>query len=271
MPLKFPLRIRFFTHSLPGTHLASLNSCSRTCYYSSSSVPVLSRIFSFRSNYFAIGSFINFSTRPNRDLPEFERRSRDAGEIRPSKSKSLIEDEEDLSNWVSDLRPGSLRVRLTSDDEDSGPDEDRSSRGRGQDRRGIRNQVDSFRDNKRYGDRESGLNGRIQGKTSQGSFRGRKETILDSGFRRNRDREDYRGLGKRGDFLEDESSDEDVKSLVMGGLGDLLSEDDEDEDEDYEFLKKKASSAFGFDKEEADKARSANVVKTSDSYLTKTR
>ncbi|CAA7034919.1 unnamed protein product [Microthlaspi erraticum] len=264
MPWKFPLRTRFFTHSLPGTHLASSNSCTRVCYCSSSSVPVLSRIFSFRSNYFSIGSVINFSTRPNRDLPEFERRSRDGGETRAS--KSLIEDEEDLSNWVSDLRPGSLRVHLTSDDDDSGPDEDRSSRGRRQqDRRGIRNKVDSFRD------RESGLNGRIQGKSS---FRGRKETILDSGFRRNRDREDYKGLGKGRDLFEDESSDEDVKSLVMGGIGDLLSEEDEDEDKDYEFLKKKATSAFGFDKEkviEADKATSGNVVKASDSYLTKTR
>lgn len=268
MPSKFPLRIRFFTRSLPSNHLASLKSGARA-YHSSSSVPFLFRIFSFRLDYFAIGSRINFSTSPNKNPPEFERRSRDGGEIRAS--KSLIEDEEEISNLGSDFRTGSLRFRLTSDDDESGPDMEDRSRGRNQDRRGIRNKVDSFRD-KRYGDRESGLNGRSQGKRSQGSFLGRKETSLDSGFRR--DRKDYKGSRKREDFLEDESSDEDVKSLLMGGIGDLLSEVDEDEDEDYEFLKKKATSAFGFDKEkvrEADKARNADGVKTSDSYLTKTR
>ncbi|KAL1204015.1 DEAD-box ATP-dependent RNA helicase 31 [Cardamine amara subsp. amara] len=243
MPLKFPLRIRFFTHSLPITHLAY--------HSSSSSVPFLSRLFSFRLNYFEFRSHINFSTHP----------SRDGGENRAS--KSLIEDEEELSNWMSGFRTGSSRVRITSDDEDSGPDLKDRSRGINQDRRGIRYKVDSFRDKRYGGDRESGLNGRILGKSSQGSVPGRKETS----FRRDRVREDYKGLGKREDLLlEDKSSDEDVKSLAMGGFGDLLSEEDEEEDQDYEFLKKKAASAFGFDK-----ASNVDDVKTSDSYLTKTR
>lgn len=254
MPLKFPLRIRFFTHSLPGTHLS---------YNPSSSVPLIFRIFSSRLNHFEFGSRINFSTRPNRDQPEFERRIRDGGEIRAA--KSLIEDEEELSNWVSGFRTGSSRGRLTSEDEDAVPNVEDRSRGRIQEKRGIRNQVDSFRDKRYGGDRERGFNSRIQGKSSQASFDRRKDTS----FRRDRDKADYKGLRKREDILEDESSDEDVKSLVMGGIGDLLSEDDEEEDEDYEFLKKKAVSAFGFDKEkvtEADMARNAN-----DSYLTKTR
>lgn len=243
MPFKFPLRIRFFTHSLPGTHLA-YNS-------SSSSVPFLFRVFPFRLNDFEFGSRVNFSTIP----------SRDGGEIRAS--KSLIEDEEELSNWVSGFRTGSSRVRLTSDDDESGPDVKDRCRGRHQERRGIGNKFDSFRDKRYGGDRESGFNGRILGKSSHGSVRGRKETS----FRKGRDREDYKGLRKREDILlEDESSDEDVKSLAMGGFGDLLSEEDEEEDEDYEFLKKKAASAFGFDK-----ATNVDDVKTSDSYLTKTR
>lgn len=248
MPLKFPLRIRFFTNSFPVTHLSYNPSI---------------RIFSSTLNYFAFGSCINFSTRPSRDLPEFERRSQDGGQIRSS--KSLIEDEEELSNWLSGFRTGSSR-----DDDDSGSNVEDRGRGRNQDRRGIRNQVDSFRDKQRYGG--SGLNGRIQGKSSEVSFRGRKETS----FRRDRGREDYKGLKKREDrLLEDESSDEDVKSLIMGDIGNLLSEEDEEEDQDYEFLKKKAASAFGFDKEkllrEADKARNVVDVTTSDSYLTKTR
>ncbi|WZZ00589.1 hypothetical protein YC2023_072917 [Brassica napus] len=244
MPLKFPRRIQFITHPLPRTtnNLASFSSGSRAYHYNtSSSSPLLSRIFSL--NHFPIGSHINFSTRPN------------GGETRAS--RSLIEDEEELSNWVTDLRPGSLRVHLTSDDDDD--DVDRS-RGRNQEFRGTRNKVDSFREN-RFSDRDKGSNFR----SSQSSFRGRKERSL------GRDREGYKGLRKqrRGDVLDGESSDEDVKSLVMGGIGDLLSEEDEEEDEDYEFLKKKAASAFGFDKQKGVEAR--NDVKSSDSYLTKTR
>lgn len=239
MPLKFPRRIRHFTHYLPRTtNLASFNSGARAYHRyntSSSSAPFLSRIFSFTLNH--------FSTRPN------------GGEARAS-SRSLIEDEEELSNWVTDLRPGSLRVHLTSDDDD---DVDRS-RGRNQDSRGaIRNKVGSFREN-RFSERGKGSNfGR-----SESSFRGRKERSL------GRDREEgYKGLRKqrRGDVVDEESSDEDV----MGGIGDLLSEEDEEEeeDEDYEFLKKKAASAFGFDRDKGVEARSD--VKSSDSYLTKTR
>ncbi|CAN6822029.1 unnamed protein product [Brassica oleracea var. botrytis] len=240
MPLKFPRRIRFITHSLPRTtnNLASLSSGSRAYHHNtSSSSPLLCRIFSL--NHLAIGSHINFSTRPN------------GGETHRA-SRSLIEDEEELSNWVSDLRPGSLRV----DDDD---DVDRS-RGRNQGFRGTRNKVDSFRENL-FSDRDKGSNFR----SSHSSFRGRKERSL------GRDREGYKGLRKqrRGDVLDGESSDEDVKSLVMGGIGDLLSEEDEEEDEDHEFLKKKAASAFGFDKQKGVEAR--NAVKSSDSYLTKTR
>ncbi|KAG2327014.1 hypothetical protein Bca52824_009742 [Brassica carinata] len=246
MPLKFPRRIRFFTHPLPRTaHLSPFNSGARAYHHNtSSSAPFLSRIFSSTLNRFSTGPHISFSTRP------------DGGETRAS--RSLIEDEEELSNWVTDLRPGSLRVHLTSDDDDD-DDVDRS-RGRNQDTRGIRNKVDSFRGENQFSDRDKGTNFR----SNQSSFRGRKERGLD------RDREGYKGLRKqrRGDVLDEESSDEDVKSLV----GDLLSEEDEEEDEDYEFLKKKAASAFGFDKHKGvgvDNVR--NGVKSSDSYLTKTR
>ncbi|CAH8346390.1 unnamed protein product [Eruca vesicaria subsp. sativa] len=208
MPLRFPRRIRFFTHSLPD--LASFNSSS----------PFLSRLLTFTSNHFAV----NFSTqRPN------------GGETR----RSLIEDEEELSNWVTDLRPGTLRVNLTSDDDD-----DEMDRGRG---RNPRNKVESFREN-RFSSRGKGSNFMSRGLV--------------------RDREGYKGLRNQqrrgGDVIDEESSDEDVKSLVMGGL---LSEEDEEEEEDgdYEFLKKKAVSAFGFDKQKK------IDVKSSDSYLTKTR
>lgn len=295
MPVKFPLGVRFISHSLPCARLASMNSGA--LIYSFRSVPVLSKAFPFRLKYLALSSRVNFSTRP-----EFGRRSRDGGEIRAS--KSLIEDEAELSDWVSDLRPSSLRGKFTSDEDDSGPDVVRrnvdrdNSRGprrgkegefdrfggpkRGKegeiDRFGASNRrrtsgepVESFR-NKRLGDREGVRNGRIQGKSSDSPLRGRKERNVDSGFRRERGLETNRGLGKQSRGLRQEeadTSDEDEKRGVLGSIDDLLSEDssDDDDEDDEPIVIKKAPSAKAV---ETDKPRTENV-KTSDSYLSKTR
>ncbi|XP_024012633.1 DEAD-box ATP-dependent RNA helicase 26 [Eutrema salsugineum] len=327
MPLKFPLGVRFITHSIPCNRLASMNSVA--LIYSFRSVPVLSKAFPLRLKYLGLGSRVNFSTRPERTQTGFGRRSRNGGEIRAS--KSLIEDEAELSDWVSDLRPSSLRGKFTSDEDDSGPDRvrrnvdrdtsrgpkresqsdrfdgsrrgregqsdrfDGSRRGReGQSdrfsgsRRGNEGEIDrfggsnrrrtsgepveSFR-NKRLGDREGVRNGRIQGKSSESSLRGRKERNVDSGFRRERGFENNKGLGKQASGSrqeEEDTSDEDEERVVLGSIDDLLSEDttdDDDEDEDEEPLIKKSPSAKAV---EADKPRTENA-NTSDSYLSKTR
>ncbi|KAL1196332.1 DEAD-box ATP-dependent RNA helicase 26 [Cardamine amara subsp. amara] len=290
MPLKFPLGARLITHSLPSTRLASMNSGA--LIYSFRSVPVLSKAFPFRLNYLGLVSRVNFSTRPER-----------TGPIRAS--KSLIEDEAELSDWVSDLRTSSMRGKFTSDEDNSVPEVVRRNvdrndnrgprRGTGREgvsdrfggsKRGMEGEVDrfggsnrrrtsnepadSFR-NKRLGGREGVRNGRVQGKSSESSLRGRNERNVDSGFTRERGLENNRGLGKQTRGLrqeEEESSDEDEKRVVLGSIDDLLSEDSSDEDDlDDEPLIKKAASAKAV---ETDKPRSEHV-KTSDSYLSKTR
>uniref|UniRef100_A0A1J3D043 ATP-dependent RNA helicase n=2 Tax=Noccaea caerulescens TaxID=107243 RepID=A0A1J3D043_NOCCA len=291
MPLKFPLGVRFIAHSLPCARLASMNSGA--LIYSFRSVPVLSKAFPFRLKSLALASRVNFSTRADSTRPDFGRRSRDGGEIRAS--KSLIEDEAELSDWVSDLRTSSLRGKFTSDEDDSGQDRDNSrgppKRGREGDRfggpkRGKEGEIDRFRDanrertrvepvgsfrNKRSGDRQGVSNGRIQGKSSEPSFRGRNERNVESGLRRERGLGNNKGLGKqiRGPREEEEdSSDEDEKRQVLGSIDDLLSEDSSDEDDgDDEPLIRKAAPAKAV---EADKPGTENA-KTSDSYLSKTR
>lgn len=300
MSLKFPIGVRFITHSLPCTRLASMNSGA--LIYSFRTVPVLSKAFPFRLKYIGLGSRVNFSTRPERSQPEFGRRSGAGVEIRAS--KSLIEDEAELSDWVSDLRTSSLRGKFTSDEDNSGPEVARRNVDRDNDRgprRGREGQsdrfggakrgkegemdrfggsnrrrtssepADSFR-NKRFGDREGARNGRIQGKSSDSSFRGRNERNVDSGFSRERGMENNRGLGKQPRGLrqeEEDSSDEDERRIVSGSIDDLLSEDSSDEDDEYDepLIKKAASAPKAV---QTDKPRSEHV-KTSDSYLSKTR
>ncbi|VVB13748.1 unnamed protein product [Arabis nemorensis] len=296
MSLKFPLGVRFITHSLPCTRLASMNSGA--LIYSFRSVPVLSKAFPFRLKYLGLGTRVSFSTRPERTRTEFQRRGRDGGEIRVS--KSLIEDEAELSDWVSDLRPSSLRGKFTSDEDESDREVVRrnvdrdNSRGprRGKEgqfggpKRGNEGGIDrfggsnrrrtsdepgeSFR-NKRFGDRDGARNGRIQGKSSDSSLRGRNERNVDSGFRRERGLETNKGLGKQTRGLrqeEEDSSDEDEKTGVLGSIDDLLSEDssDYDEEDDEPIVIKGVSSKAV----EADKPRTENA-KTSDSYLSKAR
>ncbi|KFK25225.1 hypothetical protein AALP_AA8G083700 [Arabis alpina] len=310
MSVKFPLGVRFITHSLPCTRLPSMNSGA--LIYSFRSVPVLSKAFPFRLKYIGLGSRVSFSTRPEKTRTEFERRGRDGGEIRVS--KSLIEDEAELSDWVSDLRPSSMRGKFTSDEDDSGPDPVRRNVARdnsrsprrgnegdrfggpkrgnegdrfGGSRRGKEGEMDRFGGssrrrtsgepvessrNKRFGDREGVRNGRVQGRSSDSSVRGRNERSVDSGFRRERGLETNKGLGKEIRGLrqeEEDSSDEDEKRGVLGSIDDLLSEDssdDDDEDDDETIVFKGESSKAV----EADKPRTENA-KTSDSYLSKAR
>jgi ATP-dependent RNA helicase MSS116 len=243
----------------------------------------------------------------------------------------LIEDEAELSDWVSDLRTSSLRGKFTSDEDNADPEVVRrnvdrdTSRGprRGREgqsdrfggaKRGKEGEMDRFGSpnrrrtsgepadsfgNKRLGDREGSRNGRVQGKSSESSFRGRSDRNVDSGssfrgrsdknvdsgssfrgrndrnvesgFRREPGSENNRGLGKqtRGLSLEEEdSSDDDENRVGLGNIDDLPSEDSSDEDdENDEPLIKKAASAKAV---QTDKPTGEHV-KTSDSYLSKTR
>ncbi|KAH0907672.1 hypothetical protein HID58_039499 [Brassica napus] len=276
MPLKFPLGVRFITHSLPCTHLASsMNSAA--LIYSFRAVPVISKALPSRLTCLGLCSRVSFSTRP-----EFGRR----GEIRAS--KSLIEDEAELSDWVSDLRTSSVRGKFTSDEDEAVQERVRRNverdDGRGPPRRGREGQADRFGKegeidrfgdsnrrrtepvrNNRFGDREGARNGRVQGRSGESSFRGRNERNVDSGFRRERGMETNKGLGKQTRGLrqeEEDSSDE----VVLGGIDDLLSEvsGDDDSEDDEVFVGKVVKGV------EADMPRT-DTAKTSDSYLSKTR
>lgn len=103
---------------------------------SSRAVHVFSRIFPLRVRYSALespalhnarlGAVRRFSTRqfrPRTESGAAVRTSREKGEVRAS--KSLIDDEAELSDWVSELRTDSFRGQLTSDDEASNADRSR--------------------------------------------------------------------------------------------------------------------------------------------------
>ncbi|KAG2300766.1 hypothetical protein Bca52824_037238 [Brassica carinata] len=81
---------------------------SAALIYSFRAVPVISKALPSRLTCLGLCSRVSFSTRP-----EFGRR----GEIRAS--KSLIEDEAELSDWVSDLRTSSVRGKFTSDEDEA--------------------------------------------------------------------------------------------------------------------------------------------------------
>lgn len=90
-----------------------------------------------------------------------ENRSRDSGDRRVS--KSLIDDEEELSSWVSDLRSDSFSGRSKTDNDDS--DGGRGS-GRGQGRRSEMQK----RSGSEFGERTQRSSGRSQSRDS--SYRG---------------------------------------------------------------------------------------------------
>nr|AEJ88341.1 putative DEAD-box ATP-dependent RNA helicase [Tamarix hispida] len=120
MPVKAP-PLNLFRSSLPLTRLPQM-SLNPTRY--PSRLPFnLSRAFPFKLSYLGFGysrssQFNNSSrassSRPFRTKPDLGTRD---GEMRAS--KSLIEDEEEISDWISKLRTSSNRAgALTEDEED---------------------------------------------------------------------------------------------------------------------------------------------------------
>lgn len=93
--------------------------------------PIFTRVFPFKLKYLGFSckneepTIRRFSTRPFRSKASSSGRSynqnsdfsRGRGGTNPS--KSLIEDEAELSDWVSELKSDSVRTRFPSDDDDS--------------------------------------------------------------------------------------------------------------------------------------------------------
>uniref|UniRef100_A0A803M4V3 ATP-dependent RNA helicase n=1 Tax=Chenopodium quinoa TaxID=63459 RepID=A0A803M4V3_CHEQI len=131
MPLK-PPPLRSFLSPLPVTLYPSMSLYSiRQPYFA---IPTFRCIFPLKLKFLGLGfSPRTFSTRP------FQSRPNSGPKYPRAKAapvaKSLVEDEDDLSNWVSGLRTGSFRSgSFTEDEEDS-------SRGKGKIRASFDHQM----------------------------------------------------------------------------------------------------------------------------------
>lgn len=272
-------------------------------------VPIFSRIFPFRIKYLALESRAlrnellgvrRFSTRSfaGRDgsRSEFIRGNRDTERVRVS--KSLIEDEAELSDWVDDLKTDSYRGRLTSEEDDSdressrsggrsrapvsmkGSRESGSSRFGEPTRRRTRDTFESFSRNSRMSrrfeddDDEDGNEFRSSrsGRVSEGqSILGKRSGEESRGGRRD---------GRRKSYLmsvDDADEDEQGPKKCMGRFGDLISDEDSDAEDtadeygDDDLLKKTLDSQMGREKELKKSSPTRGSPERSDNYLSETR
>ncbi|PSS24217.1 DEAD-box ATP-dependent RNA helicase [Actinidia chinensis var. chinensis] len=141
MPVKLLSHLRLLN---PLTRFASMKSDPRL-KRSSHVVPILSRIFPHRLKYQSLSTKLGFPNSPTR---LFSTRLGSQSEVRAS--KSLIEDEAELSDWVSGLRSDSFRTRLYSSDDDKAGNENRDG-----DRRRVNNERGRFSPGKRRRDSDS--------------------------------------------------------------------------------------------------------------------
>lgn len=275
-----------------------------------------SRIFPFKLKYrcFLPNGQLGirrFSSRPFRSRTEFSRGGGggERGEVRGA--KSLIEDEAELSDWVSELKSDSLRGGGESDGERGGRARARV-RDRGRDlnstkrRRRESSDSEEFEDSSRRApaksfsrnstisrqfdagndDRRRGGGGggdfssrrkssRFQeGKLGMSSSIGRRSGMdMESGYDRNRGGKDSR---RRFGFVDEEDDDdEEDRKENKFGIVDLLSEEesDIDEEEDENVLQKEnaKSSSFGLDKQVNEKGPAKSSVGKSEYYLSDAR
>ncbi|KAE8693641.1 DEAD-box ATP-dependent RNA helicase 26 [Hibiscus syriacus] len=158
MIIKFIPQIRLLGPSLPATGFTTMKPVSTICLHGS--IPVLNRVFPFKLKFFGLSpgsngrhSVRSLSTRPSR--PRSGASSKFTPKIRGDvrASKSLIEDEAELSDWVGELRADSFRVRLTSEDEELDADRECNRvRSRDRNRSGVpvkkrrESEFENFRD-----------------------------------------------------------------------------------------------------------------------------
>lgn len=138
MPVKLFHQLRLLNPAFPVARLSSMKFGPSIS--SSETISSFSRMFPFKLKYRCLGSIRapqsdqlgmrKFSTRPfrSRTTASGSEFGRGRGEVRAS--KSLIEDEAELSDWVSELKDDSFRGRLNSEDESDGGDRGRRVRSR---------------------------------------------------------------------------------------------------------------------------------------------
>ncbi|XP_044503749.1 DEAD-box ATP-dependent RNA helicase 31-like [Mangifera indica] len=311
MPIKLLPHLRFFNLSFPVTRFPSMNL--KPSIHTSGVVPTLRRAFPFKLKYLGFAAHDNdpqlqlrvrkLSTRPFRSgsgsasRPVFSR----GGERRRDEipgSKSLIEDEAELSDWVSELGRNSFRgKRINRDEEESDfrkpvrRDRDsslmkrrRESESYGSNRRVNRNSANSFsRNNSSMFNRDLENDNGVP--FSQRKNRGFERGGIDNSFTEKRsERKDRRSFKKEEKIYKRERliSDDDIgdevneeRGRIMSGIGDLLNEnvsdvDDvsDDIDDDDSTLQKNARISIGLD-EEGSKTRS--LPGKYDSYLSESR
>ncbi|KAF5761542.1 putative RNA helicase [Helianthus annuus] len=230
---------RFF--SLP--HLRLLKSSfmkTNPSSLSSRGNEVFTRVFPHKLKYQSLSSS-NYSSRPSRNNPETR------------SAKSLIEDEAELSDWVSELKSDSFKKsRLYSDsDDDGGGDNDSDWRGkrkresdsRGKGRSGGefgvergrgRSSGDSrgpgrFRDEMRTDLRARGRSGGELGRRNDGfrkSFEKRKEAFSDGLVPKRGGKS-----GSRGGFMVSDDEADLGQKRTTRKFSELISDDEDDDDD----------------------------------------
>ncbi|KAK6919997.1 Helicase, C-terminal [Dillenia turbinata] len=202
MLLKFPQQsVRFLNATFSPLPLIPVSPSASSSFLMKSS-PIVSKMFTFKLKHRLFSPKLGFQFPNNLGFRAFSTRSRPSssrGEI--SASKSLIEDEAELSDWVSGLRTNSFRAGLGTEDEDS--DNERRRRGSMKRRRESYDSdgFEGFRG--RRGRNSDDLAG--SGRRGGGDFGARsnsKRRVNDDldGFRgrRTRNSDDFDGFGRRG-------------------------------------------------------------------------
>lgn len=269
MPVKLFPNLRLLNPPLSVTRFPSMNL--KPSINSSRAIPAFRRIFPFKLKYLGLPTRVNsqqqlglrkLSTRPFRPAAssEFGRRGSRAGEIRGS--KSLIEDEAELSDWVSDLHSNK---RFIKDDgvSDFRKGSGRENRGSYSMKRRRESDSDDFYDSSRRGNRNS-VNSfsrnNIRNNTSR--FTKRSNSELEAG-----------NVGRKTHLLDDDESDVgEERRRGMSGIRDLLSEEVSDNDDDDDsVLRNNARSLIGLDKENGEMSVAISSPGKHDSFMSESR
>ncbi|KAB5527195.1 hypothetical protein DKX38_021042 [Salix brachista] len=286
MSIKFLPPLRLLNPSPPVTRFPLMNV--GLSINTRRSIPIFSRVLPFKFKYPGYAS--QFSTRsfrpgPTGSRPEFSRRTGskpERGEVRTS--KSLVEDEAEISDWVSDLRTSSFRGRLTSEDESDsdmgrrygskrGPARDRDS---GSNRGGAREGFSTKRRRESDSD-EFGEPARRRTESTFGPPRKNRGTMglqNEKSGRGERDlwikRDDKGVKGERGFIDHDDEvvrGEGERKGLMRNPGGLVTGEDSDDDDDDNGVFEKNALSSTGL-KKELDRP---SLSSSSDSFMSETR
>ncbi|PHU09713.1 DEAD-box ATP-dependent RNA helicase 31 [Capsicum chinense] len=218
MPLKLLPQLRFFNSTFPFSHFPTMK-CNSTL--KPKTTPVFSRMFPHKLKYRSIG----FPILPSQ-VQEVRRFSSRSGRPRTGSgdgvrvSKSLIEDEAELSDWVSGLRSGSefTKTKVYSDSDDNEGDRERGrgkfgNRRNGGEERGEKRRRDddfsgpgrrsggSMRNGGRFGSELAGgrSGGKFGSELAGGRSGGRGEMQSRNGGRFGNDRGSRNEGGRSGD------------------------------------------------------------------------